>query len=300
MNCHTALSRDVRLVMHLSFESDMITRLAYFLPALLAPATLCAEDAGKFGVEKHRNLAYNEAKDADPVRHKLDLYTPKGAKNYPVMMFVHGGSGNKDLYAALGETFAKQGIGTAVINYRLSSAKGDIKHPDHVKDVAKAFAWVKGHAGSYGGNAEKLFISGHSAGGHLVALLATDEQFLKAEKCSVKDVRGVMALSGVYMIAPGVAVLKEAFGSDAKACEAASPFNQVKANAPPFLLAYGDKDFPLMDQMAEQFGKKLKDNKCDAAVMKLTQRDHFSIIIRTASSADDPMTKAMLEFMGKR
>src|SRR6476661_4000879 len=113
--------------MDLSFESDDMThRIASLLPFLLGAAGLNAQEA-KYEVEKHLNLAYNTAKDADPVRHKLDLYVPKGAKDFPVMVFVHGGmwrSGNKELYAPLGETFAKQGIGTAVINYRLSNRDG--------------------------------------------------------------------------------------------------------------------------------------------------------------------------------
>ena len=179
----------------------MLRILPLFAFCLAVP--LSAQEKKPFEVEKHLNLVYHSAKDADPVKHKLDLYVPKGVKDFPVMMFVHGGSwksGNKDLYPALGETFAKQGIGTAIINYRLSSNKGTVKHPDHIHDVAKAFAWVKENAGKYGGDPKKLFISGHSAGGHLVALLATDESYLKAEKCSTTDIRGVMALSGVYTI----------------------------------------------------------------------------------------------------
>src|SRR6188474_2238095 len=106
------------------------------LPALLSPALLLAAEP-TFEVERKKDLVYNSAKDADPVRHKLDFYVPKGAKDYPVMMFVHGGSwksGNKDLYPKLGETFASQGIGVAVINYRLSNGKGTVKHPDHIHD----------------------------------------------------------------------------------------------------------------------------------------------------------------------
>jgi acetyl esterase/lipase len=279
---------------------DMIHRLACLLPALLVPHVTAGDLPAKFEIEKHRNLAYNPAKDADPVKHKLDLYLPKGATKFPVMTFVHGGawrSGNKDLYAALGETFARQGVGTAVINYRLSSADGKIKHPEHIKDVARAFAWVKDNAARHGGDPEKLYLSGHSAGGHLVSLLVTDEQYLTAEKCSVKDVRGVMALSGVYTIAPELPMLATAFGTDAKACEAASPLTHVKADRPPFLIAYGSKDFPFLDTMAEQFGKKLTACKCDAKVMKL-DRDHYSIIVWAAASAADPLTKGMLGFMG--
>lgn len=281
-------------------SEDMIQRIAALLPVLLGPATLAAGELEKFAVEKHRNLAYNSARDADPVRHKLDLYVPKGAKDYPVMMFVHGGawkSGNKDLYVALGENFARQGIGTAIINYRLTDREGTVKHPDHVKDVAKAFAWVKENCAKYGGSKAKLFVSGHSAGGHLVALLGTDEEYLKAEKCSAGDIRGVIAVSGVYTISP--LVLGNIFGKDEAVCKAASPITHVHGHHPPFLIGYGNRDFPFMDLMAEDFGKKLKECKCDAKVMKL-ERDHFSIIIQMAAKADDPLTQAMVEFMTRK
>lgn len=277
----------------------MMQRIASLLPFLLGAAGLNAEGA-KFEVEKFKDLSYNPAKTADPVRHKLDLYVPKGAKDFAVMMFVHGGAwkhGNKDLYGPLGETFAKQGIGTAVINYRLTDSKGTVKHPDHIEDVAKAFAWVKANCGKYGGSKDKLFISGHSAGGHLVALLATDESYLKAEGCTCRDIRGVMAVSGVYTITP--LLLGDIFSKDEAVCQAASPMTHCKGHHPPFLIAYGSHDFPFLDVMAEEFGKKLKAEKNEATVMKL-DRNHFSIIIDMGTKADDPLTKAMVEFMTKK
>jgi acetyl esterase/lipase len=277
----------------------MMHRIASLLPFLLGAAGLHAEGA-TFEVEKVKNLSYNPAKNADPVRHKLDLYLPKGAKDFPVMMFVHGGawkSGNKELYGALGETFAKQGIGTAVINYRLTDSKGTVKHPDHIRDVAKAFAWVKANCGKYGGSKDKLYVSGHSAGGHLVALLATDESYLKAEGYTCQDIRGVIAVSGVYTITP--LVLGDIFGRDEAVCQAASPMTHCKGHHPPFLIAYGSHDFPFLDVMAEDFGKKLKAEKNDVTVMKL-DRNHFSIIIQMGTKADDPLTRAMVEFMAKK
>jgi acetyl esterase/lipase len=279
-------------------------RCCFLLLAFVVPSGLVAQEATKeIEVEKHLNLVYNPAKDADPVRHKLDIYTPKGMKNFPVMLFVHGGtwqSGSKDLYAGLGQTFAKQGIGTVIINYRLSKRDGNVKHPDHIQDVAKAFAWTKENISKYGGNKERLFISGHSAGGHLVALLTTDEQYLKAEKCTPKDIHGVLALSGVYEIVALVPVFHNAFGKDDAVCKAASPINHVKKDLPPFLVAYADKDLPTLDLMAEQFGKKLQENQCDCKVLKLEQRDHISIIINTAANKDDPLAKAMIDFINKR
>ena len=78
-----------------------------------------------FEVERHKDIAYRTDKDADKDRHTLDVYTPKGKKDFPVVLFVHGGSwksGNKNLYAALGESLAKDGIGCVICNYRLSPA----------------------------------------------------------------------------------------------------------------------------------------------------------------------------------
>src|SRR5262245_54947552 len=90
---------------------------------------------GNYDVASVLGLAYHEGDGADPVRHKLDLYLPKGVKDFPVLFFVHGGawrSGTKELYGPLGRVFSRNGIGTVVINYRLSPA---VQHPAHVQDV---------------------------------------------------------------------------------------------------------------------------------------------------------------------
>ncbi len=113
------------------------------LAALLFPRSVRAEDpAPTYEVETHKDVAYYEGDNADPVKHKLDLYLPKGLKDFPVLFFVHGGAwqmGDKakdfGTYITLGKTFAKAGIGTVVTNYRLSPG---VKHPEHIKDVARA------------------------------------------------------------------------------------------------------------------------------------------------------------------
>jgi acetyl esterase/lipase len=282
-------------------------RLLFFvalIPAALAPTGAGAAEPAKktFEVETKTDVAYRTDKDADPVKHKLDIYTPKGQKDFPVLMFVHGGawkSGNKGMYAAIGHTFAKQGIGTVVINYRLTDQKNEVKHPDHIKDVAAAFAWVHANIGKYGGRNDRIFISGHSAGGHLVALLATDERYLKEHKLGLKDIRGVMPLSGVYEIIPNIVVFDSQFGKDKEVCKAASPLTHVKDNHPPFLICYADKDFPTIDKMSETFCKKLCDSKCEAQALKIDGRNHFTIIIQLALSAADPCTDAMLDFIAK-
>src|SRR5262249_46346472 len=153
--------------------------------------------------DRIRDLAYYDGPDADPYRHRLDLFLPKGRKGFPVVVLVHGGAwivgDNRccGLYSSVGEFLASQGIGAVLPNYRLSP---QVKHPEHIHDVARAFGWTRNHISEYGGCPDKLFLAGHSAGGHLVALLATDEKYLKAQGLRTADIKGVIAVSGVYRI----------------------------------------------------------------------------------------------------
>src|SRR5438067_2294542 len=121
---------------------------------------------GPFDVEVDKDIAYHEGDDP---KQKLDLYLPKGQKDFPVLFFVHGGSwrsGDRGLYGKVASIFARNGVGMVVPSYRLSPK---VKHPAHVEDVARAFAWTCKNIGSHGGRADQIFLCGHSAGGHLVS-----------------------------------------------------------------------------------------------------------------------------------
>jgi acetyl esterase/lipase len=159
-----------------------------------------------FAVKQVWGIAYYHGPDADARRQRLDLYLPKGLVDYPVVVLVHGGGwvmGDKrscGLYAAVGRFLASQGIGAVLPNYRLSP---QVKHPEHVRDVARAVAWTHAHIGEHGGRPDQLFLAGHSAGGHLVALLTTDKQYLQAEGLGTDIVKGVIGVSGIYRIPEG-------------------------------------------------------------------------------------------------
>src|SRR5262249_1066268 len=149
-------------------------------------------------IEIIKNVAYRDDRSADAERHKLDLYLPRGKKNFPVVFFVHGGSwkrGSKDEYPQRGGLVPNEGSRCVIPTYRLSPK---VQHPAHIEDVASAFAWTVANVEKYGGRKDRVFACGHSAGGHLVALLATDEKYLKKEKLSLKEVHGVIAISGLH------------------------------------------------------------------------------------------------------
>jgi acetyl esterase/lipase len=167
-------------------------------------ATAEERPAKGYTVTQALDLRYFDGRD----RQTLDVFAPKGVKNRPVLIFVHGGAwffGDKNFFGihrAIGPFLARNGVVTVVINYRLSP---HVKHPEHVKDVARAFAWVRRHIADYGGDPDRIFLCGHSAGAHLVSLLATDEQYLKDPDLGLKAadraaLRGVVAVSGVYRI----------------------------------------------------------------------------------------------------
>src|SRR6185295_9736276 len=142
------------------------------LAAILALAAVLQDP----GIREAKDLAYADGGDA---KQKLDLYLPPDAKNAPIVMWIHGGGwkwGDRAQYRELGRRFAEAGIGFAAISYRLSPK---VKHPAHIEDCARAFAWLRAHAAEYGGDPDRLFVSGQSAGGHLSALLALDPSYLR-------------------------------------------------------------------------------------------------------------------------
>ncbi|MFN4260523.1 MAG: alpha/beta hydrolase [Gemmataceae bacterium] len=275
------------------------TALIGILGLLTAP-TARAEDAPSSGYEVRvlRDIAYHNGDDADPVKHKLDVFVPRDCKDFPVLFFVHGGawqrgdkSGHYGVYSALGMFMAKHGVGTVVTNYRLSPT---VKHPEHIKDVARAFAWTYRNIARYGGRPDQIFTCGHSAGGHLVALLATDEQYLKAHELPLNVVKGVIPISGVFTIPERL--LTGVFGNDPRTLQQASPQTHVRPDAPPFLILFAESDYPTLDQMAKDFGKALAEQKVPAIVQEIKDRSHITIILR-ACVENDPTNQAILRFI---
>src|SRR5262249_28886666 len=218
-------------------------------------------------------------------------------KSFPVLMFVHGGtwkSGNKNLYAPLGKLYAKNGIGTVIINYRLSPK---VQHPAHIEDVARAFAWTHKHIAEHGGDPANFFVCGHSAGGHLVSLLSTSEPYLKAHNLKISDIKGTIPISGVFVLIPNQA-FKDIFTMDRETVKSASPIEHVAGKHPPCLLIYADKDFLTLDTQAEQMCKKLTGCECEARTLKIADRTHISIITSMVNEAD-PANQAIFEFLAK-
>lgn len=173
------------------------------LPVLAFLGILGLGPANAADVVRKRDLTYVQGSEQDAAWHLLDVYSPKGKTNCPVIIFVHGGFwmiGDKDFFGwedRLGDCFARLGIVAVFPSYRLAPA---VKYQDEVEDIAHCLAWTIKNIARHGGDSKSVFLCGHSAGGHLVSLLVTDPQYLASVGVPLKDIRGVIAVGGVYRV----------------------------------------------------------------------------------------------------
>ena len=224
-------------------------------------------------VEVQSGITYVDGAPKDAEKHKLDLYLPKDQKNFPVLVFLHGGSwrtGDRSVYAAVGERFARAGIGVAIPSYRLMPQN---PHPAQIEDTAAAFAGVVRNISERGGDASRIYLVGHSAGAHLAALLALDEKYLKKFDLPRSTIRGVIAMSGVYNVDKLETFLATGDKHDA------SPLAHVHVGSPPFLITYCQWDYFGLPKQARDFTVTLKKNFVPAQILYLPGENHISEVV---------------------
>lgn len=257
-------------------------------------------------IKTYRDLRYYEGTDSHPRKHLLDLYLPTGIKAFPLAVFVHGGTwsrGDKDdregVYGVLGRRLAERGIGTAVINYRLSP---QVRHPEHARDVARAVAWTYRHSERYGWDQKALFLVGHSAGGHLSSLVAVDPRYLGEQNLSPAIIRGIVSLSGIYdLTATGVTgqfIYEPIFTTVPEKLKRASPAIQIKTRPAPFLLLYAERDYLSARFQAQRFEKALTSAGGKVSTHLIPGRNHINIVAGLMEPGDEVLKK-VLEFIEK-
>jgi acetyl esterase/lipase len=233
---------------------------------------------------KKTEFRYHETPGVEANLESLDLYLPSKAKNSPVLVYIHGGGwqrGDKKAVESKATFYGSQGWIVASVNYRLVP---DGKHPNNVQDVANAIAWVHTHAAEHGGDPERIFVMGHSAGAHLAALVATGEKWLEKSGKSLSVVKGVVeldtqALDVVRMIHEANSpVYEQAFGSDEATLRDASPMEHVSKgkSIPAFLLVVAGGVRAKISQ-TNSFQEKLRaaDVRCD--FIQAPEHDHGSL-----------------------
>ena len=147
----------------------------------------------------HKDIQYKKpATEYEKERCRLDVYLPVKVKNFPVLVWFHGGaikfgdkSGNEVVKVA--KHLTANNIGVVTVNYRLNPK---VKFPEYINDAAASIVWVKKNIAKYNGNSDLIFVGGHSAGSYLTAMAVLDRNFLNRYLMSSEDIAGIILLSG--------------------------------------------------------------------------------------------------------
>lgn len=193
---------------------------------------------------------YSESiRNSDPYigeRCVLDIYYPKNTQDFATIVWFHGGGltgGSKEIPQALKE----KGFCVVGVNYRLHP---QVQAPEYIKDAAAAVAWVFQNIQAYGGDDTKIFVSGHSAGGYLAAMVGLDKNYLAVHDIDANQIAGIIPFSGQTIT--HFTIRKERGIPELQAIiDEYAPIYHVRKDAAPLLLITGDREMELLGRYEE-------------------------------------------------
>jgi acetyl esterase/lipase len=246
-------------------------------------------------------LAYRDAApDAYAAeRCTLDLHLPAGKRGFPTLVWFHGGGlegGDKGSAKALARALNADGVAVASANYRLSPKAA---YPAYLEDAAAAAAWVRKGIAARGGDADRVFVGGHSAGGYLTLMLALDARLLGAQGSRPEDFAGYFPVSG-QTVTHHTVRKERGLPPGAIIADEAAPLRWVRKDAPPLLILAGEKDLPARVEENQLLHANLKSLGAQRLrFLVLPDRDHGTVASKLAEEGD-PGRAAFLEFLSGR
>ena len=236
----------------------------------------------------------------DSPRQRLDVYVPRGraAASSPVVVFFYGGrwqEGERASYLFVAQALVAQGFVVVVPDYRVYPA---VQYPGFIEDGARAVAWTRREIGRFAGDPARIFLMGHSAGAHIAAMLAYDEEFLAREGLRRSDVRGFIGLAGPYDFLP----LTDAdlFGvfSAASPLEATQPIRYVRGGEPASLLITGDADTTVKPGNTVRLAARLREKGSTVVERHFGSLNHYTLVARLAAPLrNDALVDAIAAFV---
>jgi len=279
----------------------------------LAPfaSTLSQTQTSKLNVK--RDIPY--AEPADP-RQKVDIYAPEGARNQPVVFWIHGGgwqTGDRTNVQVKPQAFVDKGFVFVSTGYRLLT---NVEMVTIFRDIARSVRWVHDHIAEYGGDPKRILVMGHSAGAQLAALICIDDRYLKAEGLSLAIIKGCVPVDGDTYDVPAIIETAETrlrvhgmpmpkfghrlkFGNDPEKHRDFSAVTHVAKGKgiPPFLILHV-ADHPDTTAQAQRLGAVLKDAGIPAKVFAAKETNHTKLN-EDLGLPNDPATKALFEFVAE-
>jgi arylformamidase len=233
----------------------------------------------------------------------LDLYpapaTEESEPPAPVLVYLHGGywrSRTSKEFGFVARGPASHGVATAVVNYALCPV---VTIDEIVRQARAALAWIYENAESFGGDSERIHVAGHSAGGHLTAMLLTTDW--EGDYGLPKDaIKGATAISGLFDLAPFPYTflqpkLQLTWGQVLRN----SPILNLPDEAPPLLLAYGSDEPAELHRQSEDFFASWKAKDLAADLMPTPDKNHYDVIDGFLD-AESLLCSAILKHMNVR
>jgi len=211
----------------------------------------------------------------------LDVWRPAhpATAKLPVVIFFYGGgwvAGSRDGYRFAARAFAKQGFVVVVPDYRKVPT---VRFPAFVEDGAEAVKWTHDHIAAYGGDPDRIALAGHSAGSHIIALLALDRQYLSAQKLPADTIKAVVGLSGPYNFYPWTSPRAiEAFKGTADP-RTTQPITYARADAPPMLLVTSSGDTEVEPRNAISLTARLKALGAPVTLREYPKLSHEEVVM---------------------
>ena len=225
----------------------------------------------------------------------LDIF-PAGTADAPVHLFIHGGywrAMDKSDYSFIADVFQPAAATTVLINYDLCP---DVTLDTIVAQTMRAIAWTWRNIGEHGGDPNRLYVSGNSAGGHLTAMALAHAW--AAEGLPADIIKGAVPITGVHDCEPVPDIsVNELVRLDRETARRLSPLRNPPRRALPVLVAVGGAEPPLWIKMSKDYAALCREHGLDCEYMELPGHDHFDIS-RAVGDSGSPLARAMLRMMG--
>lgn len=234
----------------------------------------------------------------DTPRQQLDIYQPAVADKGVVVIFFYGGgwrTGARSEYRFVAQTLTRHGATVVIPDYRIYP---DGIFPDFMHDAATAVAWTHRHIAEYGGDPTKIYLLGHSAGGHIATLLALDKQYLAMHGLTTNILAGVVGLAPPTDFASTLeAKYRPAFGNQTE-LERAQPIRYARMDAPPLFLQHGANDSVVLPRNSLTLAERITTMGGQAYARIYSDAGHAGLLLIFTRLGATPILQDTLDFMG--
>lgn len=226
-----------------------------------------------------RNIAYGSG-----TREKLDIF-PADTAGSKTLVFIHGGYWHlldKDLFHFVAGAFREQEITVVFLSYPFAPASS---LPEIVNSCRKGLAWIHENIARFNGNPEKIWIAGHSAGGHLSVMMAT-EPVNQEPKLNLEGIQGILAMSGIYDLLPvSLTYLNDVLNIDKTIIKQCSPVRLKPSLRCPIMLAVGRDESQEFNQQSQELYNQWKKDDIEVNILPVANANHFSIVDELAAKS---------------